>query len=63
MSVETRNLATLLGFTLKKAQTVNALDLAEAVNHGLPVDVVDLISKLIAPDESTCAIASCLRQP
>jgi putative toxin-antitoxin system antitoxin component (TIGR02293 family) len=53
MSVETRKLATLLGFTPKKAQTINSLDLAEAVNHGLPVDVVELISKLIAPDDST----------
>jgi putative toxin-antitoxin system antitoxin component (TIGR02293 family) len=53
MSVETRNLPTLLGFTPKKAQAINSLDLADAVGRGLPVDVVDLIAKLIAPDDSS----------
>lgn len=53
MSVETRNLATLLGFTPKKAQTISSLDLADAVGRGLPVDIVDLIAKQVAPDDST----------
>ena len=53
MSVETRNLATLLGFAPKKAQAITSLDLADAVGRGLSVDVVDLLSKVIAPDDST----------
>jgi putative toxin-antitoxin system antitoxin component (TIGR02293 family) len=52
MSMEIRNLASLLGIRRGKNDAVSTLDLADAVGRGLAVDVVDSISKLIAPDDA-----------
>lgn len=52
MSMEVRNLASLLGVrSNKKSGAVTTLDLADAVGRGLAVEVADSITKLVAPDD------------